>query len=289
MDRLRWLTLDAPSRPSEIANTGSIARLLRPGSEALCREADWHSLIAAAVEKKAQPDVVDQLAAALRMASDPAHGVLLLSVTCRLVLQTLAAGGDSTQALTVLPEPLDRFLLGRRVSGSPAASLEAIVTALSGAGLAKRQVNRPAVVALSAHLLRLNSVHSLLHAVARSAPLHEAVAQAVADAISSSEGGHRLSPGVTSLISLVVQNVAASAAAAGAAAGPLTNAMLQFLGEVQKRAPALAAASLASGVVTEALASAVASIRPPAAAKSALRLGHDFVFQTLQVPFGLRC
>ena len=236
MDRLRWLTLDAPSRPSEIANTGSIARLLRPGSEALCREADWHSLIAAAVEKKAQPDVVDQLAAALRMASDPAHGVLLLSVTCRLVLQTLAAGGDSTQALTVLPEPLDRFLLGRRVSGSPAASLEAIVTALSGAGLAKRQVNRPAVVALSAHLLRLNSVHSLLHAVARSAPLHEAVAQAVADAISSSEGGHRLSPGVTSLISLVVQNVAASAAAAGAAAGPLTNAMLQFLGEVQKRA-----------------------------------------------------
>ena len=113
------------ARPSEIANTGSIARLLRPGSEALCREADWHSLIAAAVEKKAQPDVVDQLAAALRMASDPAHGVLLLSVTCRLVLQTLAAGGDSTQALTVLPEPLDRFLLGRRVSGSPAASLPA--------------------------------------------------------------------------------------------------------------------------------------------------------------------
>lgn len=277
-----WPNLDEPSGLP--AQASDIALLLRPGSEAACRAADWHSLIESTMEREERQErtrLGERLVTALESAACPAHGLVLLSAACRLSQRALSLAEEpatlATQMSALLPAialGVERFLLGKRVSGDPAGSLEALVGALAGSGLSKRQMPKPPLVSLCAFLLRGSRARGLLHAVARCAALHEPVAQAVADAFAG-HTGDGAPPGVGALLCLALLTLQSSAQENGTTGG-VPAAMLQFMLEVQRKTPVLGAAALVSGALPESLSRAVDAMRP-SAAKPVLRLGHEVV------------
>jgi hypothetical protein len=241
------------------------------------------------MDQRAQARVVDELAASLESAASLEHGCLLMSVACRLACRLLVttATGDLariseqvSQLLSSVSHGIDQCLLGKPVAGNPSGSLETLLGAVAGSTLSKRQLNKPVLVRICGFLLAgRHRLHGLLYAISRSARLHESVVEALSEPSVQQLSNSRQPAGAVTLLCLVTHALVATANAEPTCSTPHT--LLQFLLEVQRKAPKLAAAALASGILPDGLARAVTALRP-ATAKTALKLGHELTFVILQ-------
>lgn len=265
--------------------------LLSPGSERRCHEANWHVIIESILQldQRVQARIVDKLAASIGSAASPEHGCLLVSVACRLACRLIITTGTDdhariseqvSQLLSSVSQGIDQFLLNKLVAGNPSGSLETLLGAVAGSALSKRQLNKPALVRICGFLLSgRHCLHGLLNAISRSARLHECVVDALSESPVPQLPDAKYPVGAITLLSLVTYAVVATANAEPTCSTPHT--LLQFLLEVQRKAPRLAAAALASGILPDVLGRAVTIMRP-ATAKTALKLGHELTFVILQ-------